>query len=181
MHVLDTLNIDFSGRRASPGLLGIALACAGVIATAWVIDTYLSESQQIDLWESKLHEIKKMSRRTPSTIAEPLRDSRELQQEVRIANTVLRQIAVPWDTLFREIEKSGGESVALLSVQPDVQNRAVRITGEAKNLQAMLDYIRRLEATRSLSDIVLTGHEIKAQDAQRPVNFSLVAVWADKR
>jgi Tfp pilus assembly protein PilN len=178
MQVMDS---DFVAPRRSTSVIGIVLALLGLCAAVWVGNAYFKDLQQRDAWEAKLQEIKKMSRRAPGAIAEPLRDSRELQQEVRVANTVLRQIAVPWDTLFREIEANTNESVALLSVQPDVLNRVVRIAGEAKNLDSLLDYIRRLGATKALSNVFLTGHEIKAQDTQRPVTFSLVAAWADKR
>ena len=70
---------------------------------------------------------------------------------------------------------------ALLSVQPDLQNRIVRIAGEAKTLPLLMAYVRRLGTTRALSNVYLTGHEVKTQDAQRPITFSLVAAWADKR
>lgn len=181
---MEVMDSDFITQRRSMGVVGMFVAVLGLCASVWVVLAYVADSRQRDSWEAKLQEIKKMSRRTPGVIAElqrDARDSRELQQEVRVANTVLRQIAVPWDTLFREIEANTHDSVALLSVQPDVQNRVVRIAGEAKNLDALLDYIRRLGTTKALSNIFLTGHEIKAQDAQRPISFSLVAAWADKR
>jgi Tfp pilus assembly protein PilN len=181
---MEVMDSDFVTQRRSMGVAGMVVALLGLCAAAWVILAYVDDVRQRDSWEAKLLEIKKMSRRTPGVIGElqrDTRDSRELQQEVRLANTVLRQIAVPWDTLFREIEANTHESVALLSVQPDVQNRVVRIAGEAKNLDVLLDYIRRLGASKTLTNIFLTGHEIKGQDAQRPVSFSLVAAWADKR
>jgi hypothetical protein len=175
------MNIDFVRGPTPIGLSGLVLAIAGLCAAAWVGNTYVTQAQELDAWDKKMHEIKKMSRRASGVIAESPRDSRELQQEARIANTVLHQMSVPWDTLFREIESNTDESVALLSVQPDLQNQMVRITGEAKNLTLLLDYIRRLGTARALSNVYLTGHEVKTQDAQRPVLFSLVAVWTEKR
>jgi Tfp pilus assembly protein PilN len=175
------MDINFVRRPVAIGTVGLVLTIVGLCATAWVADAYVDGSRQLDAWDAKLREIKDMSRRTPGAMAESPRDSRELQQEARVANSVLRQIAVPWDTLFREIETNTDESIALLSVQPDLQSRTVRIAGEAKNLPALLGYIRRLDATRALSNVYLTGHEVKTRDAQRPVSFSLVAAWAEKR
>lgn len=175
------MDINFVRRPGSIGAASLILAIVGLSATAWVADAYVDGSRQLNAWDARLREINEMSRRTPGAMAESPRDSRELQQEARVANSVLRQIAVPWDTLFREIETNTDESVALLSVQPDVQSRTVRIAGEAKNLQAMLGYIRRLGATRALSNVYLMGHEVKTRDAQRPVSFSLVAAWVEKR
>lgn len=175
------MDIDFVNRPPSMGLAGMVLVLAGLGAAGWAGHTYVTGTRELEAWDAKLHDIKKMSRRTPGVITESARDSRELQQEARIANAVLRQIAVPWDSLFHEIETHTDESVALLSVQPDLQNRIVRIAGEAKNLPLLMGYVRRLGTTGALSNVYLTGHEVKTQDAQRPVTFSLVAAWAEKR
>jgi len=51
---------------------------------------------------------------------------------------------VPWDSLFRELEGAADESVALLAIQPDPASRQVRIAGEARRLDAVLNYIERL-------------------------------------
>ncbi len=175
------MEINFVRRPSSIGPAGVILTILGLCATAWVGNAYVDGSRQLSAWDTKLREIKKMSRRTPGAMTESPRDSRELQQEARVANSVLRRIAVPWDTLFREIETNTDESVALLSVLPDLQNSTVRISGEAKNLPVLLGYIRRLDATRSLSNVYLTGHEVKTLDAQRPVTFSLLAAWVETR
>lgn len=176
-----TMDIDFVRQKRPTGVMGVVLVLAGVCATIGVGNAYVRQSQQLDSWESKLLDIKKMSRRTPGVIVEAPRESLEAQQEVRVANAVLRQMAVPWDALFREIETHTDDAVALLSVQPDLQNRVVRIAGEAKNLQVLVAYIRRLGAAQALSNIYLTNHEVRTQDPQRPVAFSLVAVWSEKR
>jgi hypothetical protein len=178
---MQRVNLEFERKRLSAGWAGMALAVAGVVATAWVTGDYLDAARQVSVWEGKLAEVKRMSRRVPGVIGEPPRDARELQQEIRIANTVLEHIAVPWDALFRELETSFDDSVALLSMQPDARNRVVRIGGEAKDLQTLLDYTRRLDATGVISNVYLVGHEMKSQDPQRPVSFSLVAAWSESR
>jgi len=54
----------------------------------------------------------------------------------------------------------------------------VRIGGEAKNLTTLLAYITRLEQGRVLDHVYLTSHEVRTQDAEQPVRFSLAAHWA---
>jgi hypothetical protein len=118
-----------------------------------------------------------MAQRTPGALVEAPRNPVELRNEIRLANVVLQQIALPWDALFRELERSRDKTVSLLSVQPDMQNRIVRIGGEAKNLRAVVEYARRLDNTGVLYNVYMIGHEVKTQDPQRPVTFSLVAAW----
>jgi Tfp pilus assembly protein PilN len=113
-------------------------------------------------------------------MAESPRDAREMQQEVRIANQVVQQMTLPWDRLFRELEASASKEIALLAVQPDVAGRQVRISGEARTFKDMLEYSRRLEQSEMLGDVILLGHEVRSQDPQRPVAFSLSAGWSER-
>jgi hypothetical protein len=89
-------------------------------------------------------------------------------------------MTLPWDRLFRELEVAASREVALLAVQPDVASRQVRISGEAVSFKAMLEYSRRLEQTDMLGEVVLLGHEVRSQDPQRPVTFSLSAGWSER-
>jgi hypothetical protein len=105
---------------------------------------------------------------------------RALADEIRDANTVIERMNVPWDSLFRELEGAADESVALLAIQPDPASRQVRIAGEARKLDAVLNYVERLEARDSLSNVFLLGHETR--DAPpRPVAFTLTAQWTGPR
>lgn len=171
------MDIDFVRGNRAAGWAGWLLAALGVATVVIAVQNYREVSRELGLWDAKLAELKKLWRRTPGAIPEAVPDSAALRQEVRIANTVLQQIAVPWDALFREIEARTDESIALLSVQPDLQNRVVRIGGESRSLQAAIDYARRLGTAPKLSGVYLVSHEVKAQDKQRAVSFSLVAAW----
>jgi hypothetical protein len=170
------VNFEFERRRSS-GWMGVALAAVGALATAAVVQEYVDASQCLSVWQAKIADVRRMSQRAPGAIAEVTRDPAQLRQEIRVANVVLHQIALPWDELFLELERSRDKSVALLSVQPDLQSRVVRIGGEAKNLRAVVEYARRLGKTGLLHDAYLVGHEVKTQDPQRPVTFTLVAGW----
>jgi hypothetical protein len=156
---------------------GLALAAAGVLAAAAVVQNYFDAAQRVSAWQEKIGELKRMAQRTPGALVEAPRNPVELRNEIRLANVVLQQIALPWDALFRELERSRDKTVSLLSVQPDMQNRIVRIGGEAKNLRAVVEYARRLDNTGVLYNVYMIGHEVKTQDPQRPVTFSLVAAW----
>lgn len=177
---MEPIRVDFLRNPRAPSATGVAFLLAGVLAAATSVSWYLSVSGEVERLEATAGEMKRMTRRAPGRMTESPRDTRELQQEVRIANQVVRQMTLPWDRLFRELEVAASQEVALLAVQPDVASRQIRISGEAVSFKAMLDYSRRLEQTDTLGEVVLLGHEVRSQDPQRPVAFSLSAGWSER-
>lgn len=105
------------------------------------------------------------------------REAREMMPEIMRANEVLRQLSLPWENLFRAVESSASPEVTLLGMEPDVEKRIVRISCEAKNIAAMLDYIKQLEQRREFGSVYLQSHRIQDQDPEKPVRFSLIAAW----
>ena len=65
----------------------------------------------------------------------------------------------------------------VLTLTPDARKGLLRISAEARNLEAMLEFHRLLEASDELSDVSLLNHEIVAQSAEHPVQFNLSATW----
>ncbi|MEO8717692.1 MAG: hypothetical protein ABI423_05685 [Burkholderiales bacterium] len=98
-----------------------------------------------------------------------------LDEEVRNAEAVVRQIALPWGTLVRAIEQAATRDVALLQLQPDAQSRLVKLSAEARSRAAMFDYVRRLGATNGLADVHVVSHQVQNDDPRRPVQFSVQA------
>ncbi len=174
------ISIDFSRDSEAPSAAGVALLRLGLVAAVVSAACYVTVSGEIDRLEARASDTRGAARQMPSQLTESPADAREKQQEIRNANQVVQQMTLPWDRLFKELETAASNEVALLSVQPDVASRQVRISGEAKNFTAMLDYARRLEQTDMLREVILLGHEVKAQDPQRPVTFSLAAGWSER-
>jgi hypothetical protein len=100
-----------------------------------------------------------------------------LALEIRQANEVLRQLGVPWDALFLAVEAAGDKDVTLLSMEPDGEKQSAKIVGEAKNMAAVLNYLRQLGKQPVLHDINLQHHQIQLQDAEKPVRFTVLARW----
>jgi hypothetical protein len=98
-----------------------------------------------------------------------------LDEEVRAAEAVVRSLTVPWGALVETLERAATREVAVLQLQPDAQNRALRLTLEARNRDAMFDYVRRLGAARMLADVHLVSHQLQLDDPQRPVHFTVQA------
>ena len=96
---------------------------------------------------------------------------------VRATAAAQRELQVPWATLFGGLESVAARNVALLSIEPSAQRQEVRITAEAKNSGAMLDFLDALRAQSSLREVVLVSHQIQAQAPGAPFRFQARAQW----
>jgi len=172
-----TLRLEFLDNRKR-GRAGAALLAAGVLAAIVASYQLFEFTRETEAWEARVADLRRMGERRMKRVDTGGGDARALAVEVRGANAILGQMSLPWNELFRDLEAAGGQGVALLSMQPDAAGRQVRISGEAKNMQAALDYVAKLERSGTLRHVVLTGHDTKQSGAARPVAFSLTAEWA---
>ena len=88
------------------------------------------------------------------------------------------RLNAPWDALLADIESAMDERVALLGLEPDLLRKELRLRGEAKDIDSVLDFMRRIDATAMLDAAHLDQHQLNLQDPQRPVLFVLVARWS---
>jgi Tfp pilus assembly protein PilN len=88
---------------------------------------------------------------------------------------VVRQLTVPWSALIGALEQASTRDVALLQLQPDADQRRLRLTAEARDREAMFAYLRRLESAPALAEVVLVSHQVQNEDPQRPIQFAVQA------
>lgn len=100
-----------------------------------------------------------------------------LKENLVYANGVVQNLALPWDMLFKTVEGTGNVPVALLAVQPDPRKRLVKISGEAKDYAAVLTYLARLDESGTLRNVHLLSHQLKHDDPQHPLLFTIAASW----
>lgn len=172
---LDFLRTGRQMSRLAPWLL-----LAGIVAGGVALLEQRHLSAELKAREQQIEEIRSMSRRTRPALETQESDSPEVRDQIKKANVVLGQINVPWSELFEAIESADEGNVALLQVQPDARSRTVLLGGAARNLSAVLSYMRRLERTDRLEDVVLVSHEIKLKEPGTPVEFQLLAKWAEE-
>jgi hypothetical protein len=98
-----------------------------------------------------------------------------LDEQVKNAEAVVRQLTLPWARLIQTIEAAGNNDVAILQLQPDAQQRILRITAEARNQDAMVDYLRRLSQVDGFGHVHLLNHQVQQDDPHRPVQFAAQA------
>jgi hypothetical protein len=99
------------------------------------------------------------------------------QDEVAVARETVNRLGLPWTKLFAALEGAANEHVALLAIEPDTKSGTVRISGDSKDYLSALTYVLNLSRADALSQVQLVRHEVKQNDPQRPVSFSISAAW----
>jgi len=171
------LLLDYKEKRRRPGGTDIALLAASLlIATASGAAAAVLFPRIKTLEEQKvLHQPETAVAGTSSR--NNTKDPHQLGIELKQANQVAGLLNLPWNALFADIEASASDQVALLEVEPDPEKSTLTITAEAKDFNAMLSYMRRLQTRGSIKDVYLKSHEIDLKSAEVPVRFVLVASW----
>ena len=88
---------------------------------------------------------------------------------------MVRRRGLPWAPLLETVEAASGGDVALLRMQPQADSHSLLLTAEARTQAAMLDYLRRLDASPLLFDVRLTGHRVRDDEPTHPVRFDVRA------
>lgn len=145
-------------------LLGLAVAAVADLGASWKSAEDEAQARTV--------------RARPEVAA---KGDRESPEALRDAERVARSLTLPWDDLFRNVEEASDERVALLALQPDAGKREVAIAGEAKDYESLLAFVARLDRREGLRHVHLVRHEMREDDPQRPLAFTLVAGWESKR
>lgn len=170
-----SLSLDFR-RSGYPAWLGAALLASGLCATALIGLEHRQLARETVLAEARL---RALGPAVPRKVYGPVAagDVQRVALELKVARDVARQLGMPWDELFRSVEAADAPTVALLGIESTADRQRIQISAEAKNLDAMLCYIKDLEGRALFSDVYLHSHQIQQQDPQRPVRFMLSATW----
>lgn len=172
------LDLDYQRRRRAVWA-GLAVLAIGLALASAVGVRYWKLQREVALWNAKAAEAERVAGRLPQA-PRVAGDKAEIARQVKDANAVLRRLAVPWQALFAAIESSKGKEVALLTVNPDAEKGLVRIGAEAKGLDEMVRYLKRLQRQPALGEVVLLNHQVQEKDPQKPVRFSVTAAWAEQ-
>jgi Tfp pilus assembly protein PilN len=165
------LELDFVRKSARISAPGAAMLACGLLAAGFSLQQYVMLTAEID---SRAHE--GGARAVLREIGKEV-DLDQLRARLLAANKIVAKRTTPWDALFRDIEAVSDKKVGLLSVQPELAGRQVRITGEAHDVAALTGYIERLAQKSSLGNLHLTGHEVRKVDGQSVIRFGLSATW----
>ena len=98
-------------------------------------------------------------------------------EEIALARDTVERLGLPWTKLFAALESAANDQVALLAIEPDTKTGTVKISGDSKDYLSALAYVLNLSQADALSHVQLVRHEVKQNDPQRPVAFSISAAW----
>lgn len=172
------LKLDLVHRPGALHIAGVCLLTVAVAATVYLGQLYFEHVGTAETWEVKWQSLQTAARHKRSGPAQK-QALEQLDSELKLASAIIGRLSMPWDDLFYEVEMAVDEQVSLLNVEPDTEKRELRITAEAKNLMAMLEYQKRLSTSELFRNVHVTSHQIQQQDPQKPVRFVVNAQWLE--
>lgn len=170
------LDLDFIQKpifsRISFGGFLILLASLCLATFTW----QMYQQQQIKLL-MVLESLEKVNQQLPKqTVIRPTEAVISSKQLVQFADD-FNLLATPWSELLDSIEQADMPDITLLALDPSVRKQQVILTGEAKNLATILQYINKLAQQQTLSQVYLQKHNVNETSNEKPVSFSIVAKW----
>jgi hypothetical protein len=175
------IDLEFVGRdrhdkgtRAGWGMFGF-----GLIAAAAAAVLYSGIAERSEQWEQaarKASRADSATRTGAGVPTDPLMRTR-LTAQVADANDVIGRLSLPWNALFLSIESCALDTVALLGVQPQPEQRLVTLVGEARSYADILEYMERLDASVAFVHSRLVSHKVKREAPGHPVDFVIAAQW----
>jgi Tfp pilus assembly protein PilN len=167
-----TLDYSTDSSKLSLWRLSSILILASVLI--WLgMDAYQLKTQLQGL------EFRILERQRASPPIRPVTSNKQESNENRIveANQLLAELGVPWNRLFSSLEGTATPQITILKIKPEAAKGRLTISGEARNMSALLSYVRTLEALDTLRDVSIQEHEALANQSQKTVAFRLQAVW----
>lgn len=172
---MSLLNLDYCEANRYPGQ-GVALLVLAIIVLASMSWYFADLTAEEERWERAEEAANGGVRRKERAVEGGLF---ELVREIGNANEVLRSLVVPWDEMFHAVETSGDRQVTLLGLEPNIEQRQVKINGEARNFKAVMIYLTQLEQQPVFGKVFLQNHEVRQESPDKPVRFSLLASWKE--
>lgn len=177
------LPIDFVDRRCWQLPLAtrarailIALAVAALLAGGALLWYALHLARELaDSAQAITLARQQLVARTPP----PLPPLRLAERQVLAINAAVAQLNTPWPALLDGFENVASADIALLQIEPDHRRRLVKGVAEARNHQAMLDYLAALGSSAPFARAMVTKQEINDKDPNRPLRFTFEALLGD--
>jgi len=171
------LALDFAQAQAqsrAKGMVVVAVAALLLSLALWQSD---KAQERVSRLEAELNSLGVKNDAGRIRSAPVAATGVELEDRIRKANRVIRQLSTPWEDVFGGMESANGQHIALLSMESDPGNAEVRVAAEARNVPKMLEYLERLRQDGRLSPAILQSHQLMIEDPSRPVRFTFTASW----
>lgn len=166
------LLLDFVAPPAAPGLRRVLLAIGAVVAVAAAAQFYVVARE----YRAQKAELAAATQRAAVPVDAPRRSTPV--PGLQSAGNVARDLTAPWADLLRAIEAIQNKDVALHVIEPVAARQSLRITADARSLDAMLDYLQQLQAW-AMQDVTLVSHQVQPQHPGMPIRFVVQARWGN--
>ncbi|MCX4173696.1 MULTISPECIES: hypothetical protein [Paraburkholderia] len=173
--MIPRLDLDFSGRRATPAAAGLILLCAAAVLLLASGARLWHAHAENDRAQAQLEAVRQQTMASRHLLKAPLTPAARLAEKQ--SQSVLRELTVPWQDLFSIVEDYPDHDVALIGIDQNPAQSQIRITAEAKNFDAMIAYLKYLQSSVLLREAVLNDHLIETNVPGKPVRFQITAVW----
>lgn len=169
---LQPLWLDY--QQPSPGRQwpGVAVLVLSMLLSGGLLTQYLSIVDALETTEQKVSLLKRQAERKRLFDSDTTNKTTASTSVTPAIHTTAR-----WEELFSALEKAGDDSVTLLGLVPG--STEVSISGEAKDLPAALDYLKRLRSMAIFSHARITEQELLKDKPYHPLHFTLVTDWKE--
>lgn len=171
------LRLEFApnARQVSwPGVMLLLVSAVLLVAAAVQLASALADSARV---AETLAAVDARSRSSAKAATRPVAPHPSEAARTRALRQVAQNLTTPWADLLDSLESVPIQSVAVLSIEPSVAKRNIRLTAEARNARDMLAYLGALQREPRLSSVVLVSHQVQAQAPGAPLRFQIQAAW----
>jgi Tfp pilus assembly protein PilN len=151
--------------------LGVMVFLIGVALTLYLFQQYQMKLAEYTQENTALQQVQ-LSKRADVKSAPAVSDA-----DLKQVQAIIKDLNIPWDDLLSGLEQLEPQDIALLNLEPSVKEQRLILEGQAKNMQAVLNYIKALESLTMLSHVYLQNHSLDDVAPSSPVNFTIVAHW----
>jgi hypothetical protein len=170
------LTLDFVPRRHRPSLLGWLVLMTAVLVAIAVTLEYLDTQERLDEAQLQLARAERLQQRVAgmqqTRKATPVADV-----ELRRAAHLAAGLQGPWLQLMPQLEAAGNGDITLLSLDADTGKAQINVAGEARSLEAVFAYAKRIGDQPGFASVQVQNYEFHKSGTQDLVQFKLSARW----
>ncbi len=146
-----------------------------LLSGALVLAVSLFGFQQIKVRNVELQ--RQLQTRVASEIAPVVRENPQTKKATEAVDNAIRDIAIPWASLWKALEAVTADGIKMLTLEPDAKARTVRMRLIALNHAAMWAYLQNLNQQAALDNVRLISSEATDVGGQHAVAFLVEAAW----
>jgi hypothetical protein len=147
-------------------LLAAALAVMGGLVAA---DSYLL-ANEVAADEARYAKLQALSQVKPLQAL-----SRAQVEDAKRWASLRMERQFPWYPIFGALEQTNHPDIELLEFNPDKTNQSVLLRGEARSVDALVDYLRQLSQQPIFAHVHLTQQKNKPRERITTITFEIRA------